>query len=330
MNQILTGRWWPTCLVVVVGVAACDCDGDPGPAAGDQGVSCPADQASPGGVGVPCGASGDCDRNPSLSCPSRTDASGIRFCTKYCDYAATGSEECGPGASCTYVGSGGRCVPDGCAQAIAKPPPTSKDTTAGRVNDWGVGQPCRTFHDCTGQSAKLCEHASRDGGFDFCTSDCAYSLGDDLTQCGSDASCVYVGGGRGRCVPTKDADRLKQEPPPIPEVTVPCCLDGPVNELGVGLTCTRHSDCSGNKGASSCPYQINPTLPNWCSFLCDFDSAGCGGNAFCWWRPSIDGGMVGSCVPDACRTENNPPACPAEKATPPAPAPPAPGAPPPR
>jgi hypothetical protein len=259
------------------------------------------------GVGVPCEETAECGVYDGLSCPGLADPSALPFCTRPCDYGDPDEDVCGDGARCTYVGSGGRCVPATCSDSVEVPLPISEDTTVGRINPEGVGQPCEGFLDCTGSAARLCE--KDDGGFDFCTADCAWSLDSD-PSCGDDAVCVYVGAGLGRCVPEADADRLAQEPPAVADVVIPCCAMAEGNEQGVGIPCESHSDCSLNPGAQNCPQVIEASLPNWCSHLCDFgDDEDCGEGAFCWWRESVEGGMVGSCAPIACLAENDPAPC---------------------
>ncbi len=282
----------------------------------DEPFECGPEHATASGVGRPCQHKDDCGERRDLRCPPLSDPTGIRFCTAPCDYGAPGSDECGEGATCAYLGAGGRCVPTVCADSLAHTPPTSEDTTVGRVNAQGVGQPCLRVEDCTGSAALLCERESREGGFDFCTADCAYSesdLVDNSGQCGDGTTCVYFGEGLGRCVPEADAERLAKEPPAPVAVTVPCC-PGKVNEEGIGLRCTEHVDCAGNGEAHSCPAAIDPVLPNWCSHLCEFrDDEDCGPDAFCWWRPAVhaedQGGMVGSCAPLVCKSDGDPPAC---------------------
>jgi len=294
--------------------SADDSDGGGGGAPGEgiTPVECAASDETPGGVGKPCEGNDDCKSGPRLECPPLTDLSGIRFCTKRCDHGAVpDSVECGPGAVCVYAGAGGRCVPAACQEAASKPAPVSDSSSVGRVNDQGVGQGCEDFLDCSGTTAQVCDAATREGGFDFCTTDCAYSFDDDERQCGPDATCAYVGGGRGLCVPTADAARLSTEPPPIVDFETTCC-PGEVNGQGVGKPCTTHGDCAENAGAQSCPVAIHPDLPNWCTHLCDFgDDEGCGEGAVCWWRPSkVEvGNMVGSCAPVACKSDGDPPAC---------------------
>ena len=135
-------------------------------------------------------------------------------------------------------------------------------------------------------------------------------------QCGPEGACVYVGEGKGRCVPNAQAEALAKPLPPVVEVVNPCCLPKAVNDQGVGKQCKAAADCGGEGAgtAKTCPMTIREELPNWCTHLCDFgDDAACGPNAFCWWRPSKDRGMVGSCAPNACKKSENPPACPATK-----------------
>ena len=138
-------------------------------------------------------------------------------------------------------------------------------------------------------------------------------------QCGDGGACVYVGEGKGRCVPQDRAKALAKPLPPAQDVANPCCLPKEVNATGVGKQCKVALDCSGYGTAKSCPQAIRAGLPNWCTHLCDFgDDASCGPDAFCWWRKSEDRGMVGSCAPNACKKSNNPPACPEGTAVAPA------------
>jgi hypothetical protein len=289
-------------LLLLAGLAACN-----------SGSSC---NATTGGIGNACNVSDDCPAGKTLTCPPGVTTGGRRICTRYCDYSNPNTTECGDGARCVYVGAGGWCVPTACTGDFAQPVPISHDTTVGRVNPEGVGQPCSTFRDCTGTLAKTCARGMKFGGFDFCTTDCDYSVNDNVTQCGAGAVCVYVGGGYGRCVPQQDAARLAQTPPPVPDVANPCCAGPGDNEQGVGVICKTHADCANNHGANVCPIALNPNrpdlqLPNWCTHLCDFgDDASCGTGAICWWRSSGEGGLVGSCVRTACLRANNPPACP--------------------
>ena len=173
-----------------------------------------------------------------------------------------------------------------------------------------VGRPCAVRKDCSGN--KLATVCGKDGdlsGFPFCTSDCAVGF-KDRPQCGDGGACVYVGQGKGRCVPSTKAATLAKAMPPIEEVVNPCCLPKEVNAKGIGARCASAKDC-GAFAAKTCPQALRPGLPNWCTHLCEFgDDASCGEGAFCWWRPSKDRGMVGSCAPLACKKSANPPACP--------------------
>jgi hypothetical protein len=147
--------------------------------------------------------------------------------------------------------------------------------------------------------------ATTSGDLDFCTFDC--DIGRD-GQCGDGARCAGQGAEPAKCVPAACFDALDRAPI-YAQVKVPCTLPAAVNDFGVGKPCTTMEDCQGQHGAVTCPDNLHPDagLPNWCSFLCDDDSA-CGPNAFCWRRPSTveDGGaVVGSCAPIACRIDGD-------------------------
>jgi hypothetical protein len=189
-------------------------------------------------------------------------------------------------------------------------PPADPTPPEGAANLQGVGQPCETFTDCDGSLAKLCEKG-KEGGLPFCTADCSYALGDDERQCGPNATCVHRGEGKGRCIPAGEGDRWGVPEPEVAEVAVPCCALPEGNSEGIGRLCATHSDCADTESAHTCPAAIKPHLPNWCTHLCDpGDDDACGPDAFCWWRPSQEGGMVGSCAPIACMASNTPAACP--------------------
>ena len=120
----------------------------------------------------------------------------------------------------------------------------------------------------------------------------------DQLACGNDAICVSHGWGPALCAPTQCSSALELAPI-YPDAEIPCDVDEAVNALGVGAPCEVHADCEGQP-AGKCPMDIHAVLPTWCSMLCDTHSD-CGEKAFCWHRPSVDGGLVGSCAPIACR-----------------------------
>lgn len=304
------------CAGLVLLLGACDGSEDGGstdPSA--AATACAGDHVAPNGVGKPCERTGDCGGDRELFCPAIHDPGGLRFCTVRCDYGAE-QDPCAAGSTCVYVGGGGRCVPDGCGDLVEKPLPESTDSAAGRVNQEGVGQPCDTYMDCSGTTALLCEKDSRQGGWDFCTADCAFGYSayvDTARQCGSGAECAYIGNGRGRCVPAGDAERLGEDPPAELDVDMSCDTRA-VNEGGVGKPCETHADCAGNNEAPACPYAIfeDDRMARWCSHLCEYDDHdSCGPGAFCWWRATVEdrGGMVGSCTPCLCLVGGGVQAC---------------------
>lgn len=166
-------------------------------------------------------------------------------------------------------------------------------------NEKGVGHPCSTHEDCANLAADYCPAAELSNDFDFCTRPCNPFLMDgDLLSCGPGAHCTDHGWGPALCAPTECSASLVS-PPIYPEAAIPCAVEEAVNEVGVGKPCEVHADCAGLP-AGKCPMDIHPGLPTWCSVLCDANSD-CGTDAFCWVRPSVDGGIVGSCAPIECR-----------------------------
>jgi len=176
---------------------------------------------------------------------------------------------------------------------------TSELCPEAQISEKGVGFPCSSHDDCAGLDATFCPAAEKDGDWDFCTRSCSAFIPDgDVLSCGATASCIDHGWGPALCAPESCGDSLAMDPI-YPDASIPCDVDEAVNELGVGKPCEVHADCV-DQPAGKCPQDIHAGLPTWCSMLCDTHSD-CGENAFCWRRPSVDGGLVGSCAPIACR-----------------------------
>lgn len=177
--------------------------------------------------------------------------------------------------------------------------------SSGAVNGGGVGQPCRKSTDCTGTAAVTCPVESDPNGYDFCTRAC-YGL-PHIDECGAGSECRFFRLGRGFCIPSACKDTIPKitVPPPV-QVEWTCCV-GQVNALGVGKVCTTNEDCKG-LAANTCGIALDPSFNNWCAQLCQDDKE-CGDNAFCWIVPAKEGGYIGFCAPNACKSENHPAPC---------------------
>jgi hypothetical protein len=176
---------------------------------------------------------------------------------------------------------------------------TSTVCPSAQNNEKGVGLPCSSHDDCAGLNASFCPAAEDTVDWDFCTRPCNIFVPDgDILSCGSDTQCVGHGWGPALCAPTVCGETLAVQPI-YPDASIPCDVTEAVNDLGVGKPCEVHADCA-EQPAGKCPQDIHAELPTWCSMLCDGHSD-CGDSAFCWHRPSVDGGLVGSCAPITCR-----------------------------
>ena len=175
----------------------------------------------------------------------------------------------------------------------------SESCPSALANERGVGLICSSHADCEGLEANFCPAAEDSRDWDFCTRPCSIFLPDgDKLACGEGAQCTDHGWGPALCTPVECSAELAITPI-YPEASIPCAITEAVNDLGVGKPCEVHEDCTGQP-AGKCPMDIHAGLPTWCSMLCD-GHQDCGENAFCWQRPAVDGGLVGSCAPIDCR-----------------------------
>lgn len=171
----------------------------------------------------------------------------------------------------------------------------SASCPGGAANGKGVGKPCASATDCAGLAASLCPVADMHGDLDFCTLEC--TVGFDV-PCGDGARCVGQGPLAPKCVPASCGSTLDR-PQQFEKAVDPCEPGGTVNDTGLGKPCKTRQDCLGLI-ATNCPVELHDGLADWCSFLCDGD-ADCHDAAWCWKRPSVEGGLVGSCEPLVCR-----------------------------
>lgn len=159
--------------------------GDTGSGDGVAALPCATTPVNALGIGKPCGKPEDCFGQPAVTCAD-LGGGAPRFCAQYC-FGLPG--ECGVGALCVPRGKEqALCMPLGCAAQYAVAAPSDVTCTqpcsAGSVNSFGVGKPCKTNAECAEQAAKTCPITLRPDNPDWCSMLCS-----DDADCGPSATC---------------------------------------------------------------------------------------------------------------------------------------------
>ncbi len=160
-------------------------DAQPDAALGDsQEKVCVAGVVNDHGVGKPCSKPEDCFGQLAVTCADNVGPGAPKMCIEYC-FGFPGECE---GSVCMQRGTlASICVPADCAALYNVPPPDgincTEECTAGPTA-FGVGKPCTTHEECSGQIAKSCPFVLKPTNQKWCSLLCI-----DDADCGPGALC---------------------------------------------------------------------------------------------------------------------------------------------
>jgi hypothetical protein len=136
------------------------------------------------GVGRPCSKADDCKGNFAVTCLTDLGPGGPAMCTEYC-FGFPG--ECAGGVCMTRGKKAAVCVPAACAARYTVLVPsgvTCTDDCFATPSELGVGKPCTTHAECSGQIARSCPYVYKPTNQKWCSMLCS-----EDEDCGKGAVC---------------------------------------------------------------------------------------------------------------------------------------------